>query len=152
MMKMPIQPVSLRICSSPMHLPVVRAAVEKICETLGFDPESAGSVVLSTDEALTNIIKHAYKGADDKPIEIELGPVNESGRKALRICMRDYGVAVDLSRIKSRDLEDVRPGGLGVHIMSKCMDSVEYRHAEGGGTLLTMVKDIPPVVRKPNHE
>ncbi|HUT56473.1 MAG TPA: ATP-binding protein [Phycisphaerae bacterium] len=143
MMDMPIQPVRLCIRSSPLHLPMVRAAVEKMCEALGFDSDSAGSVVLSTDEALTNIIKHAYKGADDKPIEIELGPVNESGQQALRICMRDYGIAVDPARIKSRDLKDVRPGGLGVHIMSECMDSVEYRHAEGGGTLLVMVKDIP---------
>ena len=38
------------------------------------------------------------------------------------------------------DLADIRPGGLGVHIMTECMDSVEFAPADGGGTLLTMTK------------
>ena len=57
--------------------------------------------------------------------------------------LRDYGPAVDPSEIKSRDLADIRPGGLGVHIMNKCMDSVEYQQADGGGMMLIMTKNIP---------
>jgi anti-sigma regulatory factor (Ser/Thr protein kinase) len=49
---------------------------------------------------------------------------------------------VDPSSIKSRDLDDLRPGGLGVHIMNSCMDCLEYRRAKGGGTILTMVKRV----------
>ena len=43
---------------------------------------------------------------------------------------------------RGRDLDDVRPGGLGVHIMTSCMDCLEFRQAEGGGTILTMVKRL----------
>ena len=132
--------VQLTVFSLPAHLPVVRAATERMCQLIGFDADAAGKIVLSVDEAMTNIIKHAYQGADDKPIEIHLTPIRHRGRKGLRICLRDYGRVVDRSRIRSRDLADVRPGGLGVHIMSECMDQVDYRAAEGGGTLLTMLK------------
>lgn len=143
MQGLPSKPVALSIFSSPAFLPVVRAAVEKMCEVAGFDAQGVGNVMLSADEALTNIIRHAYKGADNQRIDIELLALHQDGQDWMRIQIRDYGPEVDLSQIKSRDLTDVRPGGLGVHIMSKCMDRVEYKHAEGGGTMLTMCKRVP---------
>jgi anti-sigma regulatory factor (Ser/Thr protein kinase) len=138
----PRKPIRLSILSTPAHLPVVRAALEKMCEAIGFDAEAVGKIVLAADEALANVIQHAYRGADDKPIDIELSPLVEDSHRGLRISIRDYGERVDRSRIRSRDLADVRPGGLGVHIMTHCMDELEYRPADGGGTVLTMVKDV----------
>ena len=137
------KPVRLTIRSTATHLAIVRAALEKMCEAIGFDADCAGKIILSADEALTNIIRHAYKGADDRPIDIELTPLGEGPPRGLRIRIRDYGRHVDPSRIRSRDLHDVRPGGLGVHIMTHCMDELEYRPADGGGTVLTMVKAMP---------
>jgi len=138
----PDRPVRMTILSEPEHLPLVRAVTEKMCNLMGFEDETTGNVVLSVDEALTNIIKHAYEGEGGKPIEIELIPTGGRQRQELRIVLRDYGRYVDRGKIKSRDLADVRPGGLGIHIMTECMDRVEYRAAEGGGTVLTMVRRL----------
>jgi anti-sigma regulatory factor (Ser/Thr protein kinase) len=135
----PRKPIQLRIFAAE-HLPVVRAAVDKAARQAGFDDETAGAVVLSVDEALTNVIRHAYKGAADRPIEVEIEVLNGNGPGGLAIRLRDYGQWVDPETIKSRDLKDVRPGGLGVHIMKECMDSVSFAPADGGGTLLTMIK------------
>ncbi|MBI5725609.1 MAG: ATP-binding protein [Planctomycetes bacterium] len=141
----PDKPLHLHILSMPSHLPVVRAAVEKLCQQLGFSAETAGKIILSVDEALTNIIRHAYDEKPDKPIEVELTPLCD----AIQIVLRDYGRPVDPSVIRSRDLNDLRPGGLGVHIMTCCMDRIEYRPVEdGAGTVLTMTKRLP----KKNHE
>lgn len=141
----PEKPIRLRILSVPAHLPVVRAATERICDLVGFDRECAGRIVLSVDEALTNVIKHAYDGAEDKPIDIELTPLGECSPRGLRISLRDYGRVVDQGEIRSRDLAEVRPGGLGVHIMTQCMDTIDYRRPDDGGTLLIMVKRLPLV-------
>ena len=137
-----VQPVRLSICSTPRHLGVVRAAVDALCEVLGFDEPCRTQVVLSVDEAITNVIRHAYDGAEDQPIDIELAALDASQSPGLRIRIRDQGRTVDPGRIRSRDLDDVRPGGLGVHIITESMDHVEYRPAEGGGTVLTMVKRL----------
>ncbi len=137
------QPVRMAIFSTPDHLPVVRAAVEKMCELLGFSSALAGRVMLSSDEALSNIIKHAYRGATDRPIDVEIAPVHDGGRDGIRITLRDWGAYVGREQMRSRDLDDVRPGGLGVHIMCEYMDQLDYQPAEGGGTLLTMVKNLP---------
>ncbi len=138
----PNNPIKISILSTPSHLPVVRAAAEKFCELIGFSEDAAGNIVLSLDEAMTNIIRHAYDGAADKPIEIELESFESDHKAGVCIRLRDFGKCVDRSKIKSRDLADVRPGGLGVHIITKCMDSVEYTPAHGGGTTLTMIKAL----------
>jgi anti-sigma regulatory factor (Ser/Thr protein kinase) len=138
----PEQPVHLTIRSTPAHLRVVRATVEAMCRQLGFTGEDAGHVVLGTDEALTNIIRHAYDGRHDQRIDIELAPRDAPGEGGIRIRLRDYGRPIDPRAIRARDLHDVRPGGLGVHIMGTCMDRVDYRPADGGGTVLTMVRTL----------
>ncbi len=139
----PRQPVKLSILSSPAHLPIVRATLEKMCLMLGFSAKVTGAVVLSVDEALTNVIRHAYDGHIDKPIDVDLDPVCAEEPQGLRISLTDWGKQVDPATIKSRDLDDVRPGGLGVHIITECMDEVEYHPRPEGGTLLTMLKNIP---------
>ena len=140
----PRHPIKFSICSTSAHLPIVRAALERMCELLGFDSDAAGGIVLSVDEALTNIIRHAYDNQDDKPIEVELTPIVNENPRALQVSLQDWGRQVDPAKIKSRSLSEVRPGGLGVHIITKCMDEVKYCPREEGGTLLTMVKNIEP--------
>ncbi len=137
--------LSVRLCiaSTPAHLPVVRSAVETLCAMMGFDETSRGEIVLAVDESLTNIIRHAYHGAADKPIEITLRPTTDAaGGSLLRIELRDWGERVAPEQIRSRDLRELRPGGLGVHIMNQCMDEVRYDPAPEGGTRLTMVKKL----------
>ena len=140
----PDRPVRLEILSLPAHLPIVRAATEKVCKLIGFNEHSASAIVLSVDEALSNVIRHAYDGAEDKPIDIELTGDQDADGLGITIRVRDYGKEVHPSQIKSRDLGDVRPGGLGVHIISECMDEVSYSPADGGGTVLTMRKKLLP--------
>ena len=137
----PSVPVRLTIASTPAHLPVVRAALERLCELMGFDEETRGGIVLSVDEALTNVIRHAYQGAPDKRIDVTFRPVGGGGA-ALEVELRDWGTPVPPEQIRPRDLADVRPGGPGVHIMKNCMDEVSYAPAPEGGTLLKMIKRL----------
>ena len=140
----PNQPVRLSLLSAPANLQVVREALEQMCRSLGFGAEATGAVVLGVDEAMTNIIRHAYKGRSDGPIEVELTPVRDGRDGALEIRLMDRGEHADPLKLERRDLSEIRPGGLGVHIITECMDKVEYRPREGGGTTLVMVKKRQP--------
>lgn len=129
------------ICSDPAELGRVRAAIETRGARVGFDKKDCQAMALAVDEALANVIKHAYKGARDKKIEIRIEELNnEMPQQGLRVSIRDFGKAVEISKIKGRELTDIRPGGLGVHIMHKVMDEVVFECPESGGTLLRMVK------------
>ena len=59
----------------------------------------------------------------------------------LVILLRDFADPVDAAEIEPRDLDDVRPGGLGVHFMREIMDEISYLPREGDyGNILRMVK------------
>jgi anti-sigma regulatory factor (Ser/Thr protein kinase) len=128
----------LEIRSDPSALGAVRERIEAFALAHGLDEEAAGRMVLAVDEALTNVIRHAYHGATDQPIEIDLAREGDE----LVVTVRDHGRVVHPEAIRSRDLDDIRPGGLGVHIMNECMTQVEFAPADGGGTVLTMRKRL----------
>jgi anti-anti-sigma factor len=115
-------PVSILILSDPKKLKEVRQQVLEATQSAGFDDPLQGRIVLAVDEAITNIIRHGYHGAADKEIQIALF----NDEDALRISIRDFADKPDVSKIASRDLKDVRPGGLGCHFIREIMDEVEY--------------------------
>lgn len=108
----------------------VRGFLRETC----IDDEVSEVIVLAIDEACTNIIRHAYKG-DAKPFRIEMSRL----KKRLRFVLRDYGIPCEKPKIQSRDLDQIRPGGLGVHIIQQVFDLVEYS-SQSRGTRLTLEK------------
>ncbi len=140
----PDNTVHLRITADPEDLPRVREALGAVLDQVGFDPAEAGKIVLAIDEALANVIKHGYGGSCEEPIDIRISSIEEGGRSGIRVSIRDFGQQVEPSTISGRDLEDVRPGGLGVHIMRSVMDEVAYDHADPEGMRVTMTKWVKP--------
>lgn len=136
----PDRPIRLTIFSSPTHLAVVRGAVDGLCRSIGFDDDCITAVVMSVDEALSNVIRHAYDNAEGQPIDIELDWTRPPD--GVRISIRDRGRRVGPECVRPPARDEMRPGGLGLHIMTECMDRIEYSPAEGGGTVLTMVKRL----------
>jgi anti-sigma regulatory factor (Ser/Thr protein kinase) len=140
----PARHVELTITSHAGSLAVVRSTLSRMAQLEGFAPEVVDRITLALDEALANVIKHGYQGSPDQPIHITLEGIKGSdGRRGLQISVRDHGKQVDPTTIRGRELSDVRPGGLGVHIMRSIMDSVEYSRPPDGGMLLRMVKYRP---------
>lgn len=138
-------PVELKITSSPSCLAAVRGAVEEMARYEGFGEMDSHALVLAVDEALANVIEHGYSGVEGLPIEVTLSAVRSSDHRAgVCVVVRDQGKQVDPGQICGRDLEDIRPGGLGVHIIRSVMDEVEYSCPNEGGMLLRMVKYVSP--------
>lgn len=135
--------LTLRLVSQPRYLCAVRAMIDATAERLGFDDDIRGRMVLAIDEALTNVIRHGYQGADDRPIWLRLTPIETGDAKpnGLQITIEDQCPQVDPAKIAGRDLKDIRPGGLGVHIMNEVMDEVDIAPRPGGeGMSVTMRK------------
>ena len=136
--------IELRILANPNYLCVVRTAVRQTAGIFGFQEDKAESITLAVVEALTNIIRHSYGGSCDKPIIVGLNKIcyGEENRSAIEIVIRDFGKQVDAETIKSRDLDELRPGGVGVHIIHSVMDEVEFSHADDCGMQLRLVKIV----------
>ncbi len=133
--------VEMKVPSVTGSLPIVRGVVEKVVGACGVADEEAGAIGLAVDEALANVIKHGYGGEPGQPIEVCIRIVDE-GARSLVVTIRDFGRQIDPAGIRGRRLEDVRPGGLGVHIMRTVMDQVDYSCPDGGGMAVRMVKRL----------
>ena len=127
--------LKLQLPSDPNLLSVVRGALERLTEALGFSAPDCRSVTRAVDEALTNIIRHCYQGRLDQPIEISCNRLRPGAttdpRDGLEILLCDRGPAVDPSKLRGRQLDDLKPGGLGLHLICQSMDAVEYQRLRG---------------------
>lgn len=140
--------IRVEMLSNPLYLSGARELVAAVADRLGFSDEACGHIKLAVDEALCNVIRHGYDRRPDGPIWLTLQPLGpaccgDSGDTAgLQIVIEDEARQVDPEQIRSRDLDEVRPGGLGVHIISEVMDEVRYEKRDGAGMRLTMLKRL----------
>lgn len=144
--------VRLHLESNPESLCLVRSALDRASEVIHFPEPERRAIVRSVDEALANVIRHAYKGRGGLPIEVTCrrlfaGP-DKKEPVGLEIELCDLGVAPDPKKLSGRPLDEIRPGGLGLHFMKQSMDVVEFRR-KSGKNLLRMVKYLAP--SKPDH-
>jgi sigma-B regulation protein RsbU (phosphoserine phosphatase) len=131
--------VEYRFPARADHLCEARQRVRDTAGRYGFSPEDVGALVLAVDEACANIIRHAY--GHDKPGDIVLEILESDDKIIFRLI--DFASPVDPRAIRARDLEDIRPGGLGVHFMREVMDEVEYMTPPRGvGNVLEMRKSL----------
>lgn len=135
--------VHIDILSQPRLLTGVRGLVTHLALRLGFDDGLAGRISLALDEALCNVINHGYARRTDGRIRISIF-TDDGPPTALRFIIDDDGRSVDPALIRPRDLDDIRPGGLGVHIIREIMDEVRYEQRPEGGMRLTMIKRHAP--------
>ncbi len=137
--------IELRLTSDPMYLCGARELVGCIARRIGFDDMDCSKIALAVDEALSNIIRHGYDKAFDRPIWLGLSPVKPSADSigGIVITIEDEAKQVDPSNMKGRNLEDIRPGGLGVHIIQEVMDQVSYEKRASAGMRLVMTKLAP---------
>lgn len=131
--------IEIKLPSDPQFLKIIRSGISHISKICGFSNEESNAVTIAVDEAASNIIKHTYNGAKNELIVVNFRILEDR----LEVVLRDFGEKVDPETIKSRDLNEIRPGGLGVHLIKSTMDVVSYDNSFEVGNQLTMVKYFP---------
>lgn len=131
--------LELRVPARPGELKTIREAVRSCVDGCGCNQKSTADIVLAIDEACQNIIRHAYSDQPDDLIVIEIDHVGDE----LIFSLTDFAPTIDPKTVKPRDLDDVRPGGLGTHFIRHVMDKTTYtKPPSGRGNLLRMVRRI----------
>lgn len=128
--------IRLEVKSHPRYLSLIRSVTFALAKIAGFTDDDAKDLKLVMDEACTNIIKHSYHYDYTKPIVINF----YLNSNEFEVLIQDFGEKVDPSKIKSRKMDVVRPGGLGVYIMKKLADVMEYDPAGCDGPRLRLIK------------
>ena len=136
--------VDVTISSDPANIAAVRRAIEDVAVGIGLDEAAVGDVGLCVNEALANVMRHAYAGAKDKPIEIHAGC--EDG--GLRVTIRDWGNGVNPASLPPKSYNPYEPGGLGLICLQRMMTRAAYV-PQPDGMLLVMTKKNQPHPQRP---
>jgi len=114
----------------------VRDFVVKNGRKMRLTPKQLSEIKLAVDEAVSNIIRHAYIGKKGG-FQVEMKQLED----AVQIDIKDQGVVFDWNSVLEPDLykyvETRRKGGLGIWLIKKLIDEVEYNRIEGNN-ILTM--------------
>ena len=124
--------------SHPRFLSIVRAAVGELGLVYGLSEESCLGVTLAVDEALANIIRHAYKNRYDQEIELNCQTTGDQ----LEFTILDRGEPPDPARICGQPLDEVSLSGRGTHLIKATMDEVCYERVPEGNQL-RLIKRLP---------
>ncbi|MGE4280427.1 MAG: SpoIIE family protein phosphatase [Magnetospirillum sp.] len=122
----------------PASLTLIRHDLGQILHQLGISGPVIPDIVLAVDEACQNVIRHAYGGGEGEMIVQVRGDHDH-----VDVRLIDFAPTIDPALVCPRDLNDVRPGGLGTHFIREVMDDVEFlAPPPGTGNLLRMGKRI----------
>ncbi len=145
----PAAPWTLTIPSDLQLLTLARSFVEGVCRVAGFDERATRAIVMATDEATNNVIRHAHRDHPEAQLQIQCHFVDDG----IEVRVLDEGAPFDITAVPHLDPAELRVGGRGVFLMRALMDELSCHPRGERGNLLRMVKrcgkpaqaaDIPP--------
>ena len=103
----------------------VRSFSREVFEKFKINEDLREELVLAIAEAAQNIVKHAYKNAPDTQDKMVVQISCKENK--LQIGFYDMGSPVDPGKVKHREIDNVKPGGLGTFFIQQIMDAVEFK-------------------------
>jgi len=126
----------LVINSELKHLKLARYFILRILRKVNVAPSDENKIVLATDEALSNIVEHAYEFNKSGYIDINV----EVDPRQFQIRIMNGGRDFDMGKVKIKDIvEHIKQGkkrGLGIFLMRRIMDEVKYSFKNGQNQLI----------------
>ena len=126
----------IKIQSDPKYLSVIRTVTAKVGELYGLSESGIKDVKLAVDEACSNVIKHTYRGDPHQPIVVKY----RMTKKGFEVLIEDNGAKVQPESIEGRNLDEVRPGGLGVHLIKRAFDIFQFDQRKRKGNRLRLIR------------
>lgn len=111
----------------------------------GFKEKEIGLIELACEEAIVNVIHHAYKEEGNHKIGINLKKLDEG----IEVAILDQGIAFDAKLVNSeidinQPASERKIGGLGIFLIRQVADNLEYSRKENKNiTKLTFVLNSP---------
>jgi sigma-B regulation protein RsbU (phosphoserine phosphatase) len=119
------------------------AEVARVNETLtefgrqrGLSDVVLNDLKLALGEILTNIISYGYTDGGEHEIRVSLGAEAEAVTVAVEDDGQPFNPLEAPAPDTSRPLEERAIGGMGIHLVRKLMDGLEYQRREGKNLLI----------------
>jgi phosphoserine phosphatase RsbU/P len=137
--KLPLTCSEIEILSELGALAHARAFVREFCQDIpggALPQESTEELDLAVNEALSNIMKHAYRGRTDQ--RIQLGAAAFPDRVVF--CLHHLGEPFDPAAVPPPAFNGSRENGFGVYMIAQSVDEVRYLRDERWRNCILLVK------------
>jgi len=132
----------LRLSCCTSALVELRSFLQRSLEAYGFSEVDRHQVTLAVEEVCTNLIIHSHASNPKEVIYLEVKELKEK----LAIEITDKGDAFNLLEYEVPDLkkviEEKRKGGIGIYLVKKIMDEIEFESKNGKNTC-RLIKNFP---------
>jgi len=132
----------LRVTSDMKNLSAVSDFVSAFARESALNEDDTFALQMATDEACANVIEHAYGGRPDGTVSIDCWLANDE----VILTIRDRGRPFDPKVVPRPDmtapLDKRHEGALGLYLMEKLMDVVQFEFDPAKGNKLTMRKKV----------
>ena len=122
------------------YLPAIQAYVTEIGRKTGFEEEELNQIDLGLEEAVTNVIEHAFDSREKATFRIICQPMPAG----LRIIIRERGIPYDPSQTPQYHPDQVSfdssPKGLGTFLIRETMDEYSFRYLGKRGKEVHLIK------------
>jgi anti-sigma regulatory factor (Ser/Thr protein kinase) len=126
------------------YLAAVREEVTKVVEESAFSERDRKMIIVAVDEAVTNIMEHAYDNDLEGELDVEL--ILEYDATRFEVIIRDSGKRFDMRSLTVPDVrEHVKKGsrhGLGIFLIRQIMDEINYSFVQGVRNELQLIKYV----------
>jgi PAS domain S-box-containing protein len=129
----------IEIHSTLQDLRRARAFVREACQAAQpglLDEDDVAGIELAVNEAASNVIKHAYHGRADQPIQLEIDIFPE--RVSVRL--HHLGDSFDPATAPLPAFDGSRESGFGLYLMARTVDEVQYSRDDRGRNCIALVK------------
>lgn len=130
-------PVSLNLPNTLAVLRPVRAFVREILHAQGFDKRETEEVEVALEEAVVNVVEHAYEPGAEATFRLTVAPVP----LGIRLVVHDDGLPLDADAMEREIGNPSSPGlGVGHLLMRRLVDEFTLVNRGRGGKDVEMVK------------
>ena len=123
------------------QMPQLTAYVDSVCEEMEFDDVTTMQMNLAIEEAVVNIMNYAYPKGEQGDIRI----LAQASDQCLKFTISDSGMPFDPTTRRAVDttlsVEERPIGGLGIHLITQLMDSINYERKDNKN-ILTLRKKL----------
>jgi len=134
--------IKITVPNSLDYLPLILTCITKNAEIIDFDKKDIIKIEMGAEEAISNVIKHAFDPDEDASFDV----IFENTNLGMNLIIKEKGIPFDPSLIpeyKPENLSDNMTGkGLGVYLMRKFFDEVSFKNLGKDGRETHLFKNL----------
>ena len=141
--------VKLTLPNEISYLPTAQAVVREAARRRGFEPEALSEFEVAVEEAVTNVMKHAYDSEENPTFDL----ICEEIPGGLQVILREKGIPFDPKLMPHYKPElaalHSSPAGIGFHLMKSLMDDVQLINLGPAGKETRLIKRLAAAAAAP---